>query len=148
MMLKRLTLGRCWLPVCLGLMLAPAIAQQNRQPSRMQFVSLPAQNATIGLIAGGPGSTDARIAADIAQVLDDSDKLRVLPMLGRGSVQNIADLIYLKGVDVAIVHTDVLTQTMQSGTIPRERHGAVHRQAVSRRKSTSSPARKSSASTT
>jgi uncharacterized protein len=79
-----------------------------------------AQNATIGLIADGPDSTDIRIAADIARALDDSDKLRVLPMIGRGSVQNIADLINLKGVDIAIVSTDVLTQTMQSGTIPRE----------------------------
>jgi TRAP transporter TAXI family solute receptor len=78
------------------------------------------QNATVGLIAGGSGSTDAVIAADIAQALDDTDKLRVLPILGRGSVQNIADLIYLKGVDIAIVHSDVLTQTMQSGTIPRQ----------------------------
>jgi uncharacterized protein len=79
-----------------------------------------AQNTTIGLIAGGPGSTDTAIAGDIAQALDDSGKLRILPMLGRGSVQNIADLIYLKGVDVAIVDSDVLSQTMQSGTIPRE----------------------------
>ncbi|HEY0182941.1 MAG TPA: TAXI family TRAP transporter solute-binding subunit [Rhodopila sp.] len=78
------------------------------------------QNATIGLIAGGPGSTDARIASDIAQVLDDGDRLRVLPILGQSSVQNIADLIYLKGIDVAIVHADVLTETMQRGSIPRE----------------------------
>jgi TRAP-type uncharacterized transport system substrate-binding protein len=35
-------------------------------------------------------------------------------------VRNIADLIYLKGVDVAIVHTDSLTQTMRNGTIPRQ----------------------------
>jgi len=79
-----------------------------------------AQNATIGLIADSPGSTDTRIAADIARVLDDSDRLRILPMLGGGSIQNIADLIWLKGVDVAIVHTDSLTQTMQNGSIPRE----------------------------
>ncbi|HBK06002.1 MAG TPA: TRAP transporter substrate-binding protein [Acetobacteraceae bacterium] len=78
------------------------------------------QNATIGLIAAGSGSTDTRIAADIAQALNDGDKLRVLPMLGQGSVQNIADLIFLKGVDVAIVHSDALTQTMQRGAIPRE----------------------------
>ena len=78
------------------------------------------QNTTIGLIAGGAGSTDARIAADIAQVVDDGDKLRILPMLGKGSVQNLADLIYLKGIDVAIVHSDVLTQTMQRGAIPKE----------------------------
>ena len=79
-----------------------------------------APNATIGLIAGEAGSTDARIAADIATVLDDGDKLRILPMQGNGSIQNIADLIYLKGVDVAIVHGDALTQTMQANAIPKE----------------------------
>ena len=79
-----------------------------------------ASNSTLGLIAGGPGSTDARVAAEIARVVDDDDKLRVLPMQGRGSEQNIADLIYLKGVDLAIVHADVLSQTMQRGSIPRE----------------------------
>jgi uncharacterized protein len=97
----------------------PAVADQTQPVVDAVRISS-GQNATIGLIAGGPGSTDAIIAADIAQALDDTDKLRVLPMLGRGSVQNLADLIYLKGVDVAIVHADVLTQTMQSGTIPRE----------------------------
>jgi TRAP transporter TAXI family solute receptor len=97
----------------------PAMADQTPPVSDPVRISI-AQNATIGLIADGPGSTDTRIAADIARALDDGDKLRVLPMLGRGSVQNISDLIYLKGVDVAIVNTDVLTQTMQSGTIPRE----------------------------
>jgi TRAP transporter TAXI family solute receptor len=79
-----------------------------------------APNATVGLIAGDAGSTDTRIAADIAAVVDDSDKLRILPILGQGSVRNIADLIYLKGVDVAIVHTDSLAQTMQRDAIPRE----------------------------
>jgi uncharacterized protein len=97
----------------------PALADQAPSVSEAVRIST-GQNVTIGLIADGPGSTDTVIAADIAQALDDSDKLRVLPLLGRGSVQNIADLIYLKGVDVAIVHSDVLTQTMQSGTIPRE----------------------------
>ncbi len=97
----------------------PAIADQNQPVTNAVRIST-AQNATIGLITGGPGSTDAVIAADIAQALDDTDKLRILPMLGRGSVQNLADLIYLKGVDVAIVHADVLTQTMRNGTIPRE----------------------------
>jgi TRAP transporter TAXI family solute receptor len=100
-------------------LIGPASADQA--PSVADAVRISTgQNATIGLIAGGPGSTDSVIAADIAQALDDGDKLRVLPMLGRGSVQNIADLIYLKGVDIAIVHSDVLNQTIQSGTIPRE----------------------------
>ena len=97
----------------------PASAQPNSPVSDMVHIAQ-AQNATIGLVAGGPGSTDARIAADIAQVVGDGDKMHVLPILGQSSVQNIADLIYLKGVDVAIVHADVLAQTMQRGAIPRE----------------------------
>jgi TRAP transporter TAXI family solute receptor len=105
----------CLVMGCLG---RPATAQAPTAFDPVRVSS--AQNATIGLIADGAGSTDTRIAADIARALDDSDKLRILPMLGRGSVQNIADLIYLKGVDIAIVDTDVLTQTMQAGTIPRE----------------------------
>jgi TRAP transporter TAXI family solute receptor len=97
---------------------AVAAPAQQAAPDAVRIAT--GQNATIGLIAGGPGSTDARVAADIAEVLDDGERLRVLPMLGEGSAQNIADLIYLKGVDVAIVHADVLEQTMQHGTIPRE----------------------------
>ncbi|MEA2740884.1 MAG: uncharacterized protein QOH05_4191 [Acetobacteraceae bacterium] len=113
---------RIAIPILLAgwiLSFGPAFGQPNDAASDAVRVAA-AQNITIGLIAGGPGSTDARIAADIAEVLDDGDRLRVLPMLGRGSVQNIADLIYLKGVDVALVHSDVLTETMQQGSIPRE----------------------------
>jgi TRAP transporter TAXI family solute receptor len=105
--------------LCLILLFGPASAQQNAPgPDAVRIATV--QNGTIGLIAGGPGSTDARIAADLAEVLDDADRLRVLPILGQGSAQNIADLIFLKGIDVAIVHTDVLEQTMQRGMIPRE----------------------------
>jgi TRAP transporter TAXI family solute receptor len=107
------------LMACLALLSGPASPQQN--PLGLDAVRIAmGQNATIGLITGGPGSTSARIATDMAEVLDDSDRLRILPMLGQGSVQNIADLISLKGVDVAIVNTDVLTETMQRGSIPRE----------------------------
>ncbi len=104
---------------CFGLPPALAAAQQG-PPTTDPVHIAQSQNATIGLLAGGPGSTAARIAAEIAQVVDDGDKLRVLPMLGRDSVQNIADLIFLKGVDVAIVPTDVLTETIQRGAIPRQ----------------------------
>jgi TRAP transporter TAXI family solute receptor len=117
MLLRRITIPG--LAFSLILLSGPASAQQNAPVSDAVRVAT-AQNVTIGLIAGSTGSTDARIAADIAEVLDDNDRLRVLPMLGQGAVQNIADLIYLKGVDVAIVQTDVLEQTIQGGAIPRE----------------------------
>jgi len=99
--------------------LLPLVANaQNALPDPTRIAQAP--NVTVGLIAGTAGSTEARIAADIATVLDDADRLRVLPMQGSGSIQNIADLSYLKGVDVAIVHADTMAQTMQRGTIARE----------------------------
>ena len=62
----------------------------------------------IGVISGNLDGTYARIAADLAAVLDDGAQLRVLPMLGKGSVQNINDILHLRGVDVGIVQSDVL----------------------------------------
>jgi len=59
------------------------------------------------VIAGGINGTYIRIAADMAAVLD-SDSWRVLAVVGKGSVQNIDDLLYLKGIDMAIVQSDVL----------------------------------------
>ncbi len=63
----------------------------------------------VGIISGGIGGTYIRIATDLASVLDDGDKVRILPIMGKGSVQNIVDILYLKGVDVGIVQSDVLS---------------------------------------
>lgn len=66
---------------------------------------------TIGLVSGGVGGTYIKIAADLQAVLDSEkseDGIRVLPVVGKGSVQNIADLLYMRGVDIAIVQSDVL----------------------------------------
>jgi uncharacterized protein len=49
-----------------------------------------------------------RIAADLAAVLDGGQTLRVLPVLGKGSLQNLADILYLRGIDVGIVQSDAL----------------------------------------
>ena len=62
----------------------------------------------VGLISGGVTGTYVRIAADLANALDDGYGLRVLPIIGKGSVRNIEDLVLLRGVDVAIVQSDVL----------------------------------------
>ncbi|TCO79689.1 TRAP transporter TAXI family solute receptor [Plasticicumulans lactativorans] len=61
----------------------------------------------VGVIGGGIAGTYARLAADLAVVLDD-DSVRVLPVLGRGSVQNLRDLAAVRGIDVAFVQLDVL----------------------------------------
>jgi TRAP-type uncharacterized transport system substrate-binding protein len=49
-----------------------------------------------------------RIAQDLAAVIDDGSTRRVVPIIGKGSVQNLIDLKTLRGMDIAIVQTDVL----------------------------------------
>ncbi len=44
----------------------------------------------------------------IAHAVDHVDSLRVLPIAGNGSLQSLNDLLFLKGVDVAIVSSDSL----------------------------------------
>lgn len=76
------------------------------------------KSVTVGLIAGQAGSTDACIAADLAQVLNN-DRLRVLPIQGNGSAQNLVDLSALKGIDVAIVYANSLMQAARNRAIPK-----------------------------
>ena len=74
-----------------------------------------ANKGLVGIIAGGVNGTYIRIAADMATVLDAED-LRILAIVGKGSVQNINDLLYLKGIDMAIVQSDVLEYLKRQGT--------------------------------
>lgn len=107
----RNSLGLKWIAVVLMLcssiaMSAPAAAQNGA--SYQQMVER-VNRGTVRVISGGIGGTYIRIATDLASVLNDGDRLRVLPMVGQGSVQNIADLLYLKGIDIGIVQSDVLS---------------------------------------
>src|SRR4028118_1645721 len=75
-----------------------------------------ANTNVIGVISGGLDGTYTRFAADLAAVLDGVDGLRILPIIGKGSFQNLADLLYLRGVDLAIVQSDVLAAAAQQRT--------------------------------
>jgi TRAP transporter TAXI family solute receptor len=63
---------------------------------------------TIGLAAGLPQGTFLPMADEIARNVNDGQNLRVLPIVTPGGTENIKDLLYLRGVDAAIVNTDVL----------------------------------------
>jgi uncharacterized protein len=73
---------------------------------------------TVGLISGGVTGTYVRIAADLANALDDGYQMRVLPIIGKGSVRNIEDLLVLRGIDVAIVQSDVLDFYKRAELVP------------------------------
>src|SRR5258707_3451562 len=70
---------------------------------------------TVTLISGTIGGTYVQFGADLASVLDDGNKLRVLPIVGRGSVQSVADVLFLQGVDLGIVRDDTLDYLEKKG---------------------------------
>jgi hypothetical protein len=43
-------------------------------------------------------------------VVNESDQVHVLPIVTRGPTENVNDLLYLKGVDLAIINTDSLEE--------------------------------------
>jgi TRAP transporter TAXI family solute receptor len=70
---------------------------------------------TVTIMTGTIAGTYVQFGADLASVLDDGDNLRVLPIIGRGSVQGVADILFLKGVDLGIVRSDTLDYLEKKG---------------------------------
>jgi TRAP-type uncharacterized transport system substrate-binding protein len=61
----------------------------------------------VGVAGGLMSGTNMRLADEMAQVLDDGDNLRVIPMVTYGAASNLEDLLFVRGVDVAITQSDV-----------------------------------------
>jgi TRAP-type uncharacterized transport system substrate-binding protein len=62
---------------------------------------------TVGVAGGLLSGSNMTFADEMAQVLDDGDNLRILPIVTYGAASNLDDLLYLRGVDVAITQSDV-----------------------------------------
>jgi len=65
---------------------------------------------TIGLAGGLLEGAPIRFATEIARVVNDGDAVHVLPIVTRGPTENVNDLLYLKGVDAAIINSDSLEE--------------------------------------
>ena len=55
----------------------------------------------IRIIADDVDSTSFRAAAEVSSVLNGLEGLRVIPVVGRGSVSNINDLLFVKEIDLS-----------------------------------------------
>lgn len=62
---------------------------------------------TVGMVGGLLSGTPMRFADELAKALNEGDDLRVIPMVSYGMASNLDDLLYLRGVDVAITQSDV-----------------------------------------
>ena len=70
---------------------------------------------TITVISGNPNGTYIYLAFDMSAVLDQGTDLRVLPIIGKGGYQNVMDVLYLRGVDLCITQSNIMTYLKKSG---------------------------------
>ena len=99
-----------------------APAQATAAPTAKQAAAKPAPldngRAVVSLVTSGAGSTSARIGSDLASVLD-SDALRVVPIIGKGTLADLRDLGNSGLGDIALLQSDALAN------LPRDEREAV-----------------------
>ena len=116
-------LGVAW--VVLAFAVLPALAQPGAQSGKpdqppdppkavaqsvgLQQTSRAKLNQeTLVIAAGRPGTSYMAMAGDLAVAAGASGGLRLLPVAAEGGVRNLQDLLFLRGVDLAIVPANVL----------------------------------------
>ncbi len=90
-----------------------AVAAQNTRESLRARLN----ENVVTIMAGSPSGTDLAIVQDLASVLDDGDRLRVLPMVGKGPEQNIKDVMFLRGVDMGVTQANLLKHFDKTGEL-------------------------------
>jgi TRAP-type uncharacterized transport system substrate-binding protein len=65
---------------------------------------------TVGLAGGLLEGAPIRLATEMARIVDDGPNLHVLRIVTRGPTENLNSLLYLRGVDMAIISSDSLEE--------------------------------------
>jgi TRAP-type uncharacterized transport system substrate-binding protein len=125
-------LMRPWLPPAFSLVLvalALPVPSKSQSPEIQLAASRTAATSgevgkvssvndwTVGIAGGLLEGTFIRFAAELAKAMDDGENLRVLPIVSYGAAENVSDLLYLHGVDMAITYSDDLDQYRKSGEV-------------------------------
>jgi TRAP-type uncharacterized transport system substrate-binding protein len=86
-------------------------ATHSRRASPPQESEKDKMNAwTVGLAGGLLEGAPIRLAAEMGRVVDDGPNMHVLPIVTRGPTENLNSLLYLRGVDMAIISSDSLEE--------------------------------------
>jgi len=88
-------------------------ARPNPPPDPQTQMKLKINEWTLGLAGGLLEGAPIRLATEMARVVNDGENLHVLPIVTRGPTENLNDLLYLKGVDMAIISSDSLEEYKQ-----------------------------------
>lgn len=89
----------------------PPAPENERQAALTEALNL----NTVTVMSGNPNGTYLYLAYDLSAVLDDGNELRVLPVIGKGGYQNVIDLLHLRGTDLAITQSNIMTYLKRTG---------------------------------
>ncbi len=94
-----------------GALLTASSADAERSSSLRERIN----NAVVTILSGNRDGDALGVVYDLSEILDDGDNLRVLPIVGKGSAQNIRDVLLLTGVDMGITHSNLLNHYAKTG---------------------------------
>ena len=104
-------------------------AQVQPAPERstvtpQQAVRTKLNDSTLLVATGRPSASYLGMASDMTALLASGDEMRIVPVAGAGGAQTLRDLLFLRGIDMAIVPSNVLaharaTEAMGGGLTQR-----------------------------
>ena len=108
-------------PLAAGAQQSAQVAQAAKRPAQQTPAGRYASQRdtlnqnTVTVISGNPNGTYLYLAYDMSAVLDDGNELRILPVIGKGGYQNVMDVLHLRGVDLCITQSNIMTYLKKTG---------------------------------
>jgi TRAP-type uncharacterized transport system substrate-binding protein len=104
------------LPLFLAVLAAPAaVSARSAVPAADPN---DVNRGVVELETAGSAGISVRMTEDIASVINDGATRRIVPVVGTGSLANLTDLRRLRGIDMAILQTDVLDYAREQKLFP------------------------------
>ncbi len=75
------------------------------------------EKGIVKLMTTEDGTSDLMVD-DLLDVMAADGEVRVLPIRGRGAAHNLADLLYLSGIDIGVLQADALEREQERGVYP------------------------------
>lgn len=72
----------------------------------------------VELETGRAADVSVRMAEEIAGIVDDGSTRRVVPVVGKGPLQSLIDLKFLRGIDLAVIPADALDYAREQRFLP------------------------------
>jgi uncharacterized protein len=106
----RMLFCACITAICLIITIDVTFAERRRTAlDPTESIGVLTNANTVYVVSGNLNGTYVSIAYDMSAVLDDGSDLRILPVIGKGGGQNIRDVRFLRGVDIGITQSNLLS---------------------------------------